>query len=83
MEVEEFQRGCSPTILSERINDKDALAAKYDLELVAGTFFRVPFSPTYGTGIEFAQFPKYMYQKMWWYSWISNELKDEPSPIGK
>ena len=51
MEVEEFQRGCSPTILSERINDKDALAAKYDLDLVAGTFFRVPFSPTYGTGI--------------------------------
>ena len=59
MEVEEFQRGCSPTILSERINDKDALAAKYDLELVAGTFFRVPFSPTYGTGIVLGQFPKF------------------------
>ena len=61
MEVEEFQRGCSPTILSERINDKDALAAKYDLELEAGTFFRVPFSPTYGTGILLGQFPKLWY----------------------
>ena len=59
MEVEEFQRGCSPTILSDRINDKDALAAKYDLDLVAGTFFRVPFSPTYGTGIVLGQFPKF------------------------
>ena len=49
--MEEIQRGCSPTILSDRIHDKDALAAKYDLELVAGTFFNVPFSPTYGTGI--------------------------------
>ena len=59
MEVEEFQRGCSPTILSDRINDKDALAAKYDLDLVAGTFFRVPFSPTYGTGIVLGRFPKF------------------------
>ena len=52
VEVEEFQRGCSPSILSDRIHDKDALAAKYDLELVAGTFFNVPFSPTYGTGTD-------------------------------
>ena len=50
--MEEIQRGCSPTILSDRIHDKDALAAKYDLELVAGTFFNVPFSPTYGTGTD-------------------------------
>ena len=41
MEVEEIQRGCSPSILSDRIFDKAALAAKYDLQLVAGTFFQV------------------------------------------
>merc|ERR1712106_1041870 len=45
VEVEEIQRGCSPTILTDRINDKDALAAKYKLQLVAGTFIKVPYSP--------------------------------------
>ena len=43
IEVEETQKGCTPSVLTSRIQDKDALAAKYDLELVAGTFFWVPY----------------------------------------
>lgn len=44
VEFEETQRGCSTSLLTSRVNDKDALAAKYNLELVAGTFFLVPYS---------------------------------------
>jgi len=45
IEMEEIQRGCSPSILSDRVNDKDDLSAKYNMKLVAGTFFQVPYSP--------------------------------------
>ena len=44
VELEEFQRGCSPSIVTSRIFDKDDIAAKYSLELVAGTFFLVTYS---------------------------------------
>ena len=44
VEFEETQRGCSSSLLTQRVQDKTALAAKYNLELVAGTFFRVPYS---------------------------------------
>ena len=43
IEVEETQQGCTPSVLTSTIQDKDALAAKYDLGLVAGTFFWVPY----------------------------------------
>ena len=44
VELEEFQRGCSPSIVTSRVLDKDDIAAKYSLELVAGTFFLVTYS---------------------------------------
>ena len=50
VEVEEVQRGCSPSLLTDRIHDKNDLIAKYNLELVAGNFIQVPFSKNYGTG---------------------------------
>ena len=44
VELEEFQRGCSPSIVTSRFFDKDDIAAKYSLQLVAGTFFLVTYS---------------------------------------
>ena len=44
VELEEFQRGCSPSIVTSRVLDKDDIAAKYSLQLVAGTFFLVTYS---------------------------------------
>merc|ERR1712016_568635 len=44
VELEEFQRGCSPSIVTSRVLDKDDIAAKYNLELVAGTFFLATYS---------------------------------------
>jgi len=41
--MEETRRGCSPEILSSIYNNGD-LANKYNLELVAGTFFNVGYS---------------------------------------
>jgi len=44
LQAEEYQRGCSPSIVSDRIVDKNDLASKYNLELVAGTFFLATYS---------------------------------------
>ena len=42
--VDETQQGCTPTKVDTRIGDKVELAEKYGLELVAATFFWVPYS---------------------------------------
>ena len=41
--VEETRRGCSPEVFTS-INNNGAIADKYGLELVAGTFFNVIYS---------------------------------------
>ena len=41
--MEETRQGCSEEILSSIYNTAD-LAQKYGMELVAGTFFNVPYS---------------------------------------
>merc|ERR1719347_428824 len=41
---EETQKGCTPDLAPKRINDKTALSQKYNLKLVAGTFFHSVYS---------------------------------------
>ena len=43
--LEETQRGCSPSLLTDRaLNKHSTLVEKYGMEVVAGTWFQVPYS---------------------------------------
>ena len=45
--AEETQAGCSPDIVDARIHNVESIARKYRLELVAGNFLQVPWTPSW------------------------------------
>ena len=42
---DEYQAGCNPELVSTRVGDHVELAEKYNLELVAGSFFFTTYTP--------------------------------------